>query len=443
MKKINTFFIVATFFNSLCLQGMSPEKKIRTHPRHRYNKIESNRHQLVALDTFVGNFDRSGDPKRYIHYSSDPVLQYNADYSTIAAQNTIFNITSNPLVTLPDGMLLRILPLCRDLNKTDHKTLKKHCKSLFALHSTCKRFNSLLTFKEMGNACKDYAAITTLNQMNSEIYDMNYRTMRLIAMILINTNIDTNTENVNPAHKRLLDQAIRHNDIKFTKTLLAHGANPNKEYIANPIFFNVKTIEVAQLLIDNGLDVHASNTLNPNVLWHITSYDEYPSALLTFYLTHKVDAKKIKASGSCLFHRICYNYSINPIDFDNFSEKIIILLNTIPEMINTKNNKGKTPLDYAQTQLSFTKKYFPSYISSAKKIIAMLKKYGFKTAQKLKEENEQKITHRDCIICFEKNENMMIIPCESIHTEGMCLACYNQWTQHNNTCPLCRSLMVD
>jgi hypothetical protein len=107
-------------------------------------------------------------------------------------------------------------------------------------------------------------------------------------------------------------------------------------------------------------------------------------------------------------------------------------------MINTKNNKGKTPLDYAQEKLTFTKKVFPSYIPSAEKIIAMLKKYGFKTAQELKEENEQESTHSDCIICFEKNENMMIIPCESIHTERICPTCYNELKKRNNPCPLCR-----
>jgi hypothetical protein len=102
---------------------------------------------------------------------------------------------------------------------------------------------------------------------------------------------------------------------------------------------------------------------------------------MELYLTHHVDAKKLRMSdGSCLLHALGWSN----LNIDNhFFKKVQLLVEAVPDIINTVNQKGETPLDLAYNALET---YYKKNIDpgTLKAVIALFRRCGGKTAPELK-----------------------------------------------------------
>lgn len=153
-----------------------------------------------------------------------------------------------------------------------------------------------------------------------------------------------------------LQKAVFQSDEQAIEILFQHKACPKTQcfntftFKNEPLLWYVKTPEIARLLVKNNVDIHATNTDYPNILWR-TLHVNYSFEMMEFYLEKEVNARQLRPSDdSCLLH---YASSINPNNNcrEMFLKKVELLVKTIPDMINTLNVDGETPLDRAQNQL--------------------------------------------------------------------------------------------
>ena len=320
----------------------------------------------------------------------------------------------NPLIALCDDIFKQILSYCHEhdvpsnastiassfakatneevLSKRDNaiKALEKSIKTFMQLSATCKLTHTLLTHEKIGTFCKNYPheiklyLFQNLMQPTSTPGD---EIKHFPAVIILCAGIDT--ASIEEELTCLLAQAVESNDAQRVTTLFKHHADPNvQDRLYDrvvPIFFRIKTVEVAQEFIKKNVNLHViTHWPQTNVLWEVTK-THYPSELMKLYLAHHVDAKELHPlNNSCLFHKL--TWSSLHID-DNFFKKAQLLLEAIPAMINTLNKKGETPLDLAYNALAaYHKKNINSKTLEA--VIALFKHYGSKTAQELKKEGD-------------------------------------------------------
>jgi hypothetical protein len=245
-------------------------------------------------------------------------------------------------ISFPNETLSDIFSFCIS-NKTneaqsltdEEQLFKESIKNLMKISMTCTTFNNILTYKKIGSLCKNYSQVdkdlTLLNFIKKIKNDLTCKCYlpALIgpALIFVYAGADINVE---PESVHLLYSAISQNNIYLVKKLFEHNANPNIKSCIPP-FFMSRTIEMTQLCIDNGADIHKNDSLGQNVLWYAAGNLN----LLKFYLKQGVNPEQLdKYNNSCLLHR--YHISL---------ESMEILLNKTPRMVNVKNINGKTPLD--------------------------------------------------------------------------------------------------
>lgn len=410
----------------------------------------------------------------------------------------------NQLVVLPENILKSIFARCIMQGMDQVKTLKKNIKYFLALKTTCKDFNQLLTFEVIGNLCKSYAQKyknRVLKRLMENMNDYNFEAKRSPALILVCAGANANPEFYGDP---LLKTAAYQKDTQLAATLLTHHANPNMNIIGcGPVIFCVKTVKIAQLFIDNKVNLHAiDNDSGKNVLWKVLQ-DEYSYKLTALYLENNVDATTLKSDNSCILHAFA-SQSLSHYGERNikkFLKKGQLLLDAMPnEMVNTLNKNKQTPIDVALE--SWEEVYDYRGPEALEKLIALFKKYGGKTAQELHEEidinaidahgdtaliraikckdikratqlltlgananiqdtlgskaldyafsNEMiqlliphtaQDTRPSCIICMRNHENMVTVPCTNTHDERMRLACYNSLLIQSDSCPLCRGAL--
>jgi hypothetical protein len=161
----------------------------------------------------------------------------------------------------------------------------------------------------------------------------------------------------NEALRHSLKKAVFSNNKKLVKELLNQGVNPNETLPFNgpPAFFHAD-LEMVHIFMEHGLDVHATDRDNINVLefivqcWRIMDPHCTPE-LIKLYLNQNVNPRKIYAPfDSCLLHELARNLSIDNETLDNLGEKVQLLINAIPDMINLPDGNGNTPLDVALLQ---------------------------------------------------------------------------------------------
>ncbi len=279
-------------------------------------------------------------------------------------------------------LLDQIFLSCFSDDDDQAKSLENSIKNYMKLRKVCKRFNTLLTFEVIGKFCHKYTPdikSQTFRKLIKPTYDP-YDTIKYLpALILLHAGIDINTEiELND----LLTHAVKTNDTQVAIALFKYHANPHVQTVSGPVFFQAKTAEMAQIFINNKVDVHMiSSWPETNVLWEIIK-NEYPSELLELYLTHHVDAKKLRPiDDACLLHTFAdqiHSKIINNIA--DFLKKGQLLLDIIPDMVNALNKNGQTPLDIAQKSLGEAKKSKSGTPEAFEKLIALLRKYGGLTA---------------------------------------------------------------
>jgi len=293
----------------------------------------------------------------------------------------------NPLIKLPNDTLKQIISYCQPTKCDSAKTLKKSIKNFIPLKFICKRFNKLLTYKTIGEFYKSYD-LAIKNEVFKETLKYLffwYKIPNRLPILIINyAGADAHIEN-NDHTSNLLHNAVHFDDAHVLTVLLNHQANPNaKTTDLVPVFFYAKTIKIAQMLIHHGVNIHAKEDKSKtNVLWKTVTY-EYPSKLMAFYLQHKVNAKEVCCGNYLLHDLVLHGYRDNDHDFLTKAE---LLVEVIPDMINTLNINKDTPLDLAEEELKLVHIH-PSYNQrlakrTFKQLITLFKKYGGKTGQEL------------------------------------------------------------
>ena len=137
----------------------------------------------------------------------------------------------------------------------------------------------------------------------------------------------------------------------MVKTLFQHHVNPTAIDSSKPVFFVIRTIRIAQMFNEHGVNMYVNDcAFGTNALWYISKIisktnPECSLELIEFYLKNNVDATQLDPKdNSCLLHRLAEDDYISNVD--EFLKKGTLLLNAMPkEMVNTlKQNSNKHPL---------------------------------------------------------------------------------------------------
>lgn len=347
-----------------------------------------------------------------------PLNEREQDYTQSALQAAACDANNCLLTKLPRETLINIFSHCIVQSEDQVKSLEKSIKTFMKLSITCKFFNQLLTFETIGNFCKSYTLYvksTALHSLMQHMSDKTYTIQRLPALILVCAGAYPNIE-AYLGHPLIRD-AVQHNDTQLVTTLFKHHVDPNMKLrrLTNstsviPIFFYAKTVEMAQLFIDNGADVHMTRS-NPagNVLWHIVDEDEYSTELVEFYLKLHVDVhERHPWDNSCLLHAFMNQLKVN--NSDDYYRKGTLLLDAMSDIVNQLNNDNQTPLDILYQQLDDDELYeamlthIPFYASfrergglraqelAVQEVALLIDQHGGLTAQEhvTKQEEEQR-----------------------------------------------------
>jgi hypothetical protein len=323
------------------------------------------------------------------------------------------------LYTLPDELLPAIFHWCRqDLSfrprfsrskslRTFDRSIKKCISTFMQLRLVCKKFEMALTSQKIGYLCKNYISESEKlyldhvlkNVIKKFFSDANrqYYALRVSLLLLLRMGASPNQESM----QYVLQEAIAADDEEVTRVLLNY---PKSELSYTAILYNtnffyyVKTIKIAQILIDHRFSIQRG--IEEGLLHRIIIDRSYE--LIEFYINERnvdisVDAYKANES---LLHLLVSHYW----DVD-FFKKVALLLSKQPDMINSFDKRGQTPLDCIQksliklrSSLKKEKQYFSKNkqvdkqtaknYEKAQEVEQFLKTQGGLTAQKLKKEEE-------------------------------------------------------
>ncbi len=171
--------------------------------------------------------------------------------------------------------------------------------------------------------------------------------------LVIQNHNNHSSINTRPDADTLIESAVIYDNIQGAANLLKEKADPNTKTQGYPVFFRIKTISMAQIFINHGVDLQAiKDDEKTNVLWHTIADSHFPSDIIRFYLQRGVNSEQLHpANGSCLFHKILQN---NDIEHAKRLERINLLLQDTRSLktINTIDKaRLSTPLDIANTHL--------------------------------------------------------------------------------------------
>lgn len=449
MKLIFTTHMILTpalILNTVCIQGMKSNLQRPLNAK-----------SIYFLAKKIQKIEQSHAPK---------------EYEQCALHAAAHNQT-NPLLLLPNELLIHIFSYCQTEDYV--KSLEYDIKNFMKLSASCKGLNKILTFDKIGQLCKDYAPIDkteTLKQLIKITTSLNYRVKRLPALILVCAGADINSDiyhyhfenqqhfwfQKNPSESDfLLQKAVAKNDIQMITTLFKHHASADLmlDDGLGPLFFHVKTKEIAQLFINQGVNARITeyNNFNPKPVSglhaiHISEHnfkikilkqiieDTCPSEILALYFEHNNDAAQLNfQDNSCLLHLFAKPFTMHVDNIDNFITKGKLILNAMPDMINTLNHDNQTPLDIAHASLTESQEYGTP--EAFETLIALFREYGGKIAKELAQE-----AYPNCIICLDKQEDIVELPCINNHDKSYtCLNCYSKLLEIDDDdcrCPLCR-----
>jgi len=399
--------------------------------RNTYNKI-------IAHDSVSSYFsERKRDNKIYLK-------EFYQEESALASEYNCKNI----LLSLPNESLYSIFAYSVDTTKP----LKDIMKSSLLLSTMCKAFNTPELLITIGRACSHYGNAeknSVMKQLLRKANDINYWNRRNGAFLLTYAGADNNAD----GRYSLLSRAIHREDKQMIIALFQNNVSPNqwhqKEY-QDPDFFDSSTIEIAQMFINQGVDLKMKGYFVPNILWACITHGR-SSDLIEFYLNHNADSKKIDIdSNECILHHLI-NCDYNYRNIENYIHIAALLLKAAPDIINTLNKKGQTVMDITKKNMREKKQELNKYNQCAA-LVELFEKYGGKTAQQLKQDEQKRKQelrgaqsenneHSSCIVCLGVSDNMIGIPCPEVHPDRICVGCYDSLLKFSNNCPLCRTAL--
>ncbi len=304
------------------------------------------------------------------------------------------------IMSLPKEILLHIFSYCCTQNIKEEclfNTFFEHC---VFLKKVCKCFKTMLTIQVIGELCQGHTIENknkVLQKITHAIGATNYHIKRpiILALLYSGASADVGKHMKYSAHIEtpyqyfsLLHKALIKKDTDLIRLLLKHNADPNQLHPnIGPLFFFAPNIVIADLFLKNGTDFNAKDRKGNNVLWyvHTLSFE-----LINFYIKHNVDTRYINPlDGTCILH-ILANPSFKYIqDSNNFYKKGVLLIKAIPDMVNTLDKKGKTSIDLMEEKAKREfYKHSTYYGKPFKKLIALYRSFGGKTAQELAREKE-------------------------------------------------------
>jgi hypothetical protein len=244
-------------------------------------------------------------------------------------------------------------------------------KAMLALSITCTHFNEKLEYLGQRLQCYDSKIKEdTLNECLVGMYDLTYWNRRRSVLLLVYAQADHNRC---VPHRSLLDKAVDHNDETMVATLFQYGANANLITFM-PVFFTAKNTVIAELFVNNKVNLELSTHYYPNVLWYLFQVDSlYENKFLVeFYLDKQVcPSLTQQRTERNLLHCIAQSRATPSEDYLSAVE---LILTKIPTMINNTDANGRTPLDICN-------EYFHK-----EKLAALFKKYNAKPFSELIDE---------------------------------------------------------
>ncbi len=353
--------------------------------------LENSIKTFMAINTTCKRFNR--------FLTLELIREFCKNYTMVGKNKTLqnfkafhaekYNNNECSLTSLFDKRLLDIFSFCHSYYKNSTLCLHESIKNFMKTSMVCKKINRLLTPETIGHLCETHHQVHKDSFLQKLIAGFLHS---IPATILVCAGANPNQMYVG---QYVLEQAMRKNDKRLITTLLKHGANPHiftcDKYYSMPVFFYAKTVEIAQMFIDKGIDVDATDKNEKlNVLWYILNYD-YPSDVLKLYLEHEVDATLICSSNhwsnGCLLHALANRFCYGKGRMNEFLKKSRLLLNVIPHMVNTLNSSGKTPLDVAHQEFKRFIQPPTEYYEAIEDLEASFRALGGLTVQELTEKN--------------------------------------------------------
>jgi hypothetical protein len=238
--------------------------------------------------------------------------------------------------------------------------IEKSIKNSLNLSATCTQLNDLAYFGKLLRAYPIEERNAAMKKWQFKTNHTNYWNFRRAFSLLIHTQAQCNHITSS------LQTTAFYNDLEMANLLFHYGANANEQAAMAPVFWSIKTPEMAQLFIDNGVDLHQSvHALGcPNVLWRLRSTEHIK--LLEFYIAKGVSPRLLDSENHSILHDAVLSYTTN-------KKALKFFLTILSDMINHLDRSGKTALDYA---------YEKGWLDG-KKFIELFEKYGAKRSAEL------------------------------------------------------------
>jgi len=271
--------------------------------------------------------------------------------------------------------------------------VKRQIKAFFSFKRVNTYFNTHLKL-----SWSDLLTIDQKNKMLQEtmwcIESFNHRQAKMIPLALVYSGADADTKFENGLS--CFHNAVSKNDESAVAMLLRCGADPYQiDAYGTPICFQSRTLTMINLFlekIDKPTLLSKSHRVSEILLYNSRRdilYKYYSLEIMQFWFTYGVDPRcYIDTNLNTILHRFADSMSNNNHlnTFEDYLVKGELLLKCIPDMINYPNNRGLTALDLAVLSRK-SGMYSKEFVGCIKQAIALLKKYGGKTAQELEEEN--------------------------------------------------------
>lgn len=325
-----------------------------------------------------------------------------------------------------------VFPLVTQITEDNADELQESIKTFFKFNRVCTYVNKNLIFPWMA------LELATKNRMMQEVnalmtkishkecligvrscdlyfhqhrekVSFGYNKYCAIALALVSSGADPDIID-STFSTTLIYKAVHAQDVLAVELLLNYHADPYQESFDEdqlivmllddptnvsqwwdsvphyPIFFHVTTEAILALFLKK-IDKNIVLSMPYSKLMiSLCRYNHYSPEVMQAWLAYGIPANYIWNDDLCILHICVHEYYQNPFDFkdtNSFLKKLELLLKVIPNMVNKKNDRGKTPMDIASYDWSDKNEI----IDVHEKIIALLRKYGGKTAQELEVEN--------------------------------------------------------
>jgi len=261
--------------------------------------------------------------------------------------------------------------------------LKEVAQTFFIFNILSKEFHDhfKLPWSDFKREQKNHILKEVIRCM--EVGSVNYDKYCMVPLLLIYSGADVDIMPEN--HSTCLDAAMTEDDERAIAFLLNHNANPYQLYDNEmPICFYATTNDILNLFLQK-VDKNELLSKSEHVA-QILLRTWCPPAIMAFWLDYGVNPRVIDQHGYCILHKLVeYMRAYGGVTIEDILTKGELLLERIPDLINWKNDQGRTPIDLAEWERGCTIRVRFAWTD---KIIKLLRKYGGKSSRELEAESK-------------------------------------------------------